>query len=225
MDLKKLYHRKRLTIWRIIAVVLGLLAFSLCIVYSLFGVFFVNSIVGIIGYSSETTKIVSDSDAIVYVGIFVYPLILSLCFLYTFWQGPPSELRRAILYLVIFLVVGPLTYFNYYHADQIIRPGVQFFFNLFVIFVGYIIVLWALNLSPVSRDGTALQSLIILLTSGGMIVLPLFYSAVFLMVIFGWVDEESAKAIGDGTALGISGFSGVVAGLLNLRSSLKSLSS
>ena len=126
------------------------------------------------------------------------------------------------MYLVIFLFIGPLTYFNYYHADQIIRPEVQFFFNLFVIFVGYIVVLRVLAISPASRDGVAFQSIIILLTSGGMIILPLFYSAVFLMVLFGWIDKEGAKAIGEHTALGIAGFSGVVAGLLNLRSSLKS---
>lgn len=223
MDWKKQYHRKRRTIWRIIASVLGLLAASLSFFYNIIGVLVVNLIVGTLTtYSSDTTKLIPDSGTIVYVVMFVYPLIVGLCFLYAFWQGPPSELRRTILYLVIFLFIGPLTYFNYYHADQIIRPEVQFFFNLFVIFVGYIVVLRVLAISPASRDGVAFQSIIILLTSGGMIILPLFYSAVFLMVLFGWIDKEGAKAIGEHTALGIAGFSGVVAGLLNLRSSLKS---
>ena len=75
-----------------------------------------------------------------------------------------------VLYLAIFLAVGPLTYFNYYHADQIIRPGIQLILNIFVIFVGYIVVRWVLEFSPASRDGAAVQSLIILLSSGGMIV-------------------------------------------------------
>ena len=120
------------------------------------------------------------------------------------------------MYLVVFSIIGPLTFINYLRADQIVRKDIQVLFNLFTVFVGYIVVRRVLTISPSSIDGAALQSITILLVSAGFIVMPLFYSAVFLMVLFGWIDPTDAQSIGNKTALSVSGSVGAVVGLLNL---------
>ena len=159
--------------------------------------------------------LVSGYEIICPIFCYGYPLIVGICFLYAFWQGPPSEWRRTILYLIIFSIIGPLTFMNYLRADQLVRKDVQVLFNLFTIFVGYIVVRRVLTISPSSIDGAALQSITVLFLSAGFIVMPLFYSAVFLMVLFGWIDHNDAQSIGNKTSLVVSGAAGAGAGLLN----------
>ncbi len=220
MEWKRLYYKSRrkvwrTIIWRIVGAVIGLIvAFFAYYVNGLGALILRGLVVGIGLEDSSHYPLVSGYKMIGYIFNYGYPLIVGICFLYAFWQGPPSEWRRTILYLVIFSVIGPLTFINYLRADQIVRRDVQVLFNLFTVFVGYIVVRRFLAISPASIDGAALQSIAVLLVSGGFIVMPLFYSAVFLMVEFGWISHTDAQSIGKNTAVGVSGSAGIVTGVL-----------
>ena len=204
-------------IWRIIVIMLVLTAAFFAFYLNQFGVVILHKLVyGSVLQDSSNYPLVAGYKIVGSVFLYGYPLIVGVCFLYTFWQGPPSEWRRTILYLVIFSIIGPLTFINYLRADQIVRKDVQVLLNLFTVFVGYIVVRRVLTISPSSIDGAALQSITILLVSAGFIVMPLFYSAVFLMVLFGWIDHTGAQSIGNKTALSVSVSVGAVVGLLNL---------
>ena len=229
VDWKCRFFRYRRAIWRIIAAVLGLFAAYLAL--HLIGALFLTRVDGRIlrdhilhgpVASSSHYPLVAGRETILDVFIYGYPLVVGVCFAYGFWQGVPSEWRRTLLYLVVFLVIGPLTLINYAWEDQLLRIDVQVLLNLFTAFFGYLVVRRVLAINTSSLDGAALQSIAILSVSALFIVMPLFYSAVFSMVLFGWIDHTGAQSIGNHTALGFSGFVGVVAGLLNLRSSLRS---
>ena len=218
---KRIHYKDRrklkpIIIWRIIGFMLGLTASFFTFYLNQFGVLILYNIVwGSFLQDSMNYPLISGYEIIGSAFLYGYPLIVGVCFLYTFWQGPPSEWRRTILYLVVFSIIGPLTFINYLRADQIVRRDVQVLFNLFTVFIGYIIVRRVFTINPSSFDGAALQSITILLVSAGFIVMPLFYSAVFLMVLFGWIDHTHAQSIGNKTSLSVSGSVGAVIGLLN----------
>jgi hypothetical protein len=222
MSWTRQYYNNRRTIWRTIAVTSGILAAFVTYFLNIFGVQLLRSYISYSPLQSKSNyPLVAGWDSIFFIFLYAYPVAVGACFLYGFWQGPPSEWKRTAIYLVVFSVIGPLTFINYTQADQLLRVDIQVLFNLFTIFVGYLVVRRVLVINPISYDAAALQSVTILLVSAGFIVMPLFYSAVFAMVFFGWIDHKDAQAIGDKTALGVSGVAGVIAGLLNLRSSIK----
>lgn len=221
MNWKRRYYNNRRNIWRVIAVLLSILAAYITYYLNLIGVLILRSYVWTGPLQSQSNyPLVAGWNTVFYIFKNVYPMIVGASFLYAFWQGPPNEWKRTILYLIVFSVIGPLTFINYTQADQLVRVDVQVMFNLFTAFVGYLVVRRLVAIKAASFDGAALQSMAVLLVSAGFIVLPLFYTAVFSLILFGWIDHSDAQSIGAKTALGISGFAGVVAGLLNLRSSL-----
>ena len=224
MEWKKHYDSNRRTIRRLVAVLLGLLVAFFALFYCFYGGLFLNIVLtNMISSSSESITPRHVYDIITNVVVFGYSLLVGLCFSYAFWDGLPSEPKRTILYLVIFLAIGPLTLANYSAADQIIDVDVQFCFNLFTVFVAYIAVRRVLAIRPSSFDGAALQSIILLIFSAVLIVLPLLFSAVYVMVKIGLIEREDARAIGAEYALGIPGLMALLPCLLNFRSYLRSI--
>ena len=220
MEWKRLYYRnfrkgRRTIIWRIIGIMLGLIAALFAFYLNQIGVTLLSSYVQGSSLEDETHyPLVSGYEIVAPVFLYGYPLVAGACFLYAFWQGPPTEWKRTMLYMVVFMIIGPLTFINYLHADQIVRRDVQVIFNLFTVFIGYIVVRRILKISPSAIDGAALQSITVLLVSAGFIAMPLFYSAVFLFVEFGWISHTDAQSIGKNTAGAVSGSAGMVTGVL-----------
>jgi hypothetical protein len=144
-----------------------------------------------------------------------YPTAVGLATTYVFWYGFPGERKRLVLYLFIVALVGPLTFINFTHSDQLVDVRLQALFDLFTAFVALCLILNVRALKPSSKDGVALQSLTVLVLTAFGVVLPLFYSGVFALVFFGWIDHHQAQSIGDRTALGLSGVVGTLVAFLN----------
>lgn len=134
--------------------------------------------------------------------------------MFAFWNGLPPENRRLLIYASILAVIGPLTLINYTQSDQLIDRRVQVAFNLFSVSVGLAVILKLKRISPKAFDARALRSLTVPLVGALCVALPLFYTGVFGLLLFGWIDHHQAQAIGDHTALGISGAVGAIAALL-----------
>jgi hypothetical protein len=169
------------------------------------------------GYGLDATEhwpMVAGWDTIFYYFEWLYPIAVATCFVFAFWNGLPPENRRLLIYASLLAVIGPLTFVNYTQSDQLIDRRVQVLFNLFTVFVGLTVVLRLKHLSPKAFDARVLRSLAVLLVAALCVALPLFYTGVFGLVLFGWIDHRQAQAIGDHTALGISGAVGAIAALL-----------
>jgi hypothetical protein len=92
-----------------------------------------------------------------------YPLSVALTTAFVFWNGWPRETARLILYLLVLVIAGPLTYVNYYARDQWLNLWLQSGLNLIIAFCGYAVVLKIRNVRTNSADAIALQSLSILI--------------------------------------------------------------
>lgn len=201
--------------WHGVALLLGTLVFLAVLIINDMGVDTVlRYTLGHGLYSHENWPIVAGWDTIFYYFEWLYPAAVASCFVFAFWNGLPPENRRLLIYASILAVIGPLTFVNYTQSDQLIDRRVQVAFNLFTVFVGLTVVLKLKHLSPKAFDARALRSLTVLLVAALCIALPLFYTGVFGLVLFGWIDHKQAQAIGDHTALGISGAVGAIAALL-----------
>jgi hypothetical protein len=201
--------------WHGAALFMGAIVFLVVLIVNDIGVDIVLNYTGTHGlYSQENWPIVAGWNTIFYYFEWLYPAAVASCFVFAFWNGLPAENRRLLIYASILAVIGPLTFVNYTQSDQLIDRRVQVVFNLFTVFFGLTVVLKLKHLSPKAYDARALRSLAVLLIAALCVALPLFYTGVFGLVLFGWIDHHQAQAIGDYTALGISGAVGAIAALL-----------
>lgn len=202
--------------WHSVALALGAVVFVVVIFLDEIGVDIVLHYILAYGmYSRENWPIVAGWDTIFYYFQWLYPAMVASCFVFAFWNGIPPENRRLLIYASILAIIGPLTFVNYTQSDQLIDRRVQVVFNLFTVFVGLTAVLKLRQMKPVAADARALRSLSVLLVAALCVALPLFYTGVFGLVMFGWIDHHQAQAIGDHTALGISGAVGAMVALLD----------
>jgi len=144
-----------------------------------------------------------------------YPFAVALTTAFFFWRGWPREQPRLILYLLVLLTIGPLTYINYLVSDQWLNLWLQAAFNLFVAFSGYTIVLKIRALRTTAADASALKSLSILALTSLMIALPLFYTSIFLASALHMLTHKQVGAINENVPLLVSGSCGAIAVLLS----------
>jgi hypothetical protein len=157
--------------------------------------------------------LVTDYQRVGLIFYFGYPLAVGIATIFFFWNGLPKQAFRISLYLLLLAVVGPLTFINYMSSDQLINLWIQSAFNLFVAFVGYVIVLRVRSSQPSSLDGKALQSISILLIASLVVALPLFYTGIFLSVALHLMSHEQVGKIPDsvpGVVAGLAGTAGVL---------------
>jgi hypothetical protein len=144
-----------------------------------------------------------------------YPAATALTVAFFFWRGWPREWARIILYVLLLVLIGPLTYINYLFSDQWLNLWIQAVFNVFVAFVGYTIVLKIRGQTTTAADASALRSLAILALTSLMIALPLFYTAIFLSVELHLLDHHQVDAINEKVPLIFAGGVGAIAVLLS----------
>jgi len=144
-----------------------------------------------------------------------YPAAAGIATIFFFWKGVPGQAARITIYLFMLAIVGPLTFINYLQSDQWLNLWVQGAFNLFVAFVGYVLVLKIRQFPASSVDAKALQSLSILLIASLLVALPLFYTAIFLSVALHLVDHHAVQSLSEKIPLTVAGLAGVIAVLLN----------
>lgn len=201
--------------WHGAALLLGAIVFLVVLIVNKIGVAIVLRYMLAHGlYSHENWPIVAGWNTVFHYFEWLYPAAVASCFVFAFWNGLPPENRRLLIYASILAVIGPLTLINYTQSDQLIDRRVQVAFNLFTVFVDLTVILKLKRISPKAFDARALRSLTVLLVGALCVALPLFYTGVFGLLLFGWIDHYQAQAIGDHTALGISGAVGAIAALL-----------
>ena len=225
VEIMKAETRRRLKIVlrRSLAIVIGLVVFVISLIYDFLGTQTLAVFVFIHSSMSSADNYPTVAGWRFLFGIFEYgyPVAVALTTSYAFWDGFPKERKRLLFFILLFGAIGPLTFINYIQSDQLVDRKVQVLFNLVTIFISYVLVLNIQALNPTSKDGLALQSLSIwLLTSLG-IMLPMFYTIVFGLVIFGLMSLKTAQGLGDQTAIGISGAIGAVIATLNALKSLR----
>ena len=133
----------------------------------------------------------------------------------------PREPLRIALYLLLLAVIGPLTFINYLVSDQWLNLWIQSIFNLFVAFVGYVLVLRIRQFQASSHDSKALQSFSILFIASLLVALPLFYTAIFLSFALHLVNHRQIESLSEKIPLVIAGLVGVLSVLLNNLDSLR----
>jgi hypothetical protein len=153
---------------------------------------------------------------------YAYPTAVGLATMVFFWRGVPKESARIAIYVLILMLVGPLTFINYLMSDQWLNLWVQLAFNLVVAFVGYVLVLKLRDVKTEAADLKALQSLSILLIASLLIALPLFYSAIFLAFALHLIKQDGVNEISKKIPAAVAGIAGVVAVLLNNLDSIRS---
>ena len=172
--------------WHGAALLLGAIIFLVVLIINDIGVDIVlHYTLGHGLYSHENWPIVAGWDTIFYYFEWLYPAAVASCFVFAFWNGLPPENRRLLIYASLLAVIGPLTFVNYTQSDQLIDRRVQVGFNLFTVFVGLTVVLKLKHLSPKAFDARALRSISVLLVAVLCVALPLFYTGVFGLVLFG----------------------------------------
>lgn len=144
-----------------------------------------------------------------------YPAVVALSTVFFFWRGIPKQTLRIVLYLLVLAVVGPLTFIKYLNSDQWLNLWVQSAFNIFVAFVGYILVLRIGEQQASSADAKALQSLSILGIASLLVALPLFYTGIFLSVALHLIDHHAVQSLSEKIPLTVAGLVGAVAVLLS----------
>jgi hypothetical protein len=165
--------------------------------------------------AKENYPLVVDYHRVGLVFHWGYPAATALAVAFFFWRGWPREWARIILYVLLLLLIGPLTYINYLFSDQWLNLWIQAVFNAFVAFVGYTIVLKIRGQTTRAADASALRSLAILALTSLMIALPLFYTAIFLAVEFHLLDHHQVDAINEKVPLIFAGGVGAIAVLLS----------
>jgi hypothetical protein len=150
-----------------------------------------------------------------------YPIAVGLTTIFFFWRGFPKESARLTLYVLILMLVGPLTFINYLMSDQWLNIWVQLAFNLFSAFVGYVLILKIREVKAEAADLKALQSLSILVIASMLVALPLFYSAIFLSFALHLINQKGVNSISETIPKALAGIAGVVAVLLNNLDSLR----
>lgn len=153
--------------------------------------------------------------------LYGYPAAVGVVTIFFLWRGIPKETFRIILYILILALVGPLTFINYQMNDQWLNLWIQLSFNLFVAFVGYVLVLKIRDVKPQAADLKAFQSLAVLLIAALLVALPLFYSAIFLAVALHLTDHKGVQAISEKIPMAVAGAAGIIAVLLNNMDSIR----
>jgi hypothetical protein len=150
-----------------------------------------------------------------------YPVAVGTTALFFFWSGVPRESRRIVVYILLLVVVGPLTFINYLVSDQWLNLWIQSGLNLFAAFVAYVLIFRIRHWRPTAGDLKALQSFSILLIGSLLLALPLFYTAIFIAYAVHLIGHDQIKSISDKTPLAVAGLAGIVAVLLNNLDSLR----
>ena len=203
---------------KFIAVLLGLLLFAITFAINLVGSLMLDSHLrrGAAWLSAKANyPLVVGYESVGKLFFYAYPAAVGIAAMAFFWRGRPRESLRITLYVIVLMVVGPLTFINYLVSDQWLNLWVQLVFNLFTAFVGYVLVLKLREVQADAADMKALQSLAILLIAALLVALPLFYSAIFLAVALHLIDHKGVQAISEKIPLAVAGAAGVVAVLLN----------
>jgi hypothetical protein len=110
-------------------------------------------------FSSTNYPLVVDYERVGRIFLYAYPATVGVAAMFFFWRETPRQTFRIILYLLILALIGPLTFINYLVSDQWLNLWIQSAFNLFVAFVGYVVVLRIRNVPAESADAKALQSI------------------------------------------------------------------
>jgi hypothetical protein len=213
----------RLQTWgrRLLGMLVGAISFFIALFTELIGISIVRYYAFIYFPNPDNYPLVAGYKTISSFFIWMYPAAVATTVIYTFWDKWPTQRSRLLIYISLLMIIAPINLINYSQADQLVDVRVQCLFNLFTVFTSYVIVLNLRAMSPTSHDGRAIQSLSILLITAVGIVLPLFYTTVFGLVIFGWIDHKIAQSIGDKTALGVAGAIGAIVALLNALEGLR----
>ena len=153
----------------------------------------------------ENWPLVVGYDYVREIFLWGYPSVVAIATIAVFWRGRPSEIGRTVLYLLLLAVIGPLTFINYAQSDQWLNLWVQAGFNVFVAFVGYVIVLQLQRLNSKAADVMALQSLAVFGIAALLIALPLFYSTIFLSTALGFLDHHQVAMISAKAPLVLAG--------------------
>lgn len=209
---------------KISAILIGLMMFALTFVINIIGTNMLTWRLHSVSqwtWSASNYPLVIDFQRVHEVFLYVYPAGVCIATVFFFWKGLPPQALRIALYVLLLALVGPLTFINYQMSDQWLNLWIQAGFNIFVAFVGYVLVLRIREIRAKSADAKALQSISILLITSMLVALPLFYTAIFLAVSVHLVDHKGVQAISEKIPLAVAGIVGILAVLLNNLESLR----
>jgi hypothetical protein len=143
-----------------------------------------------------------------------YPACAGLIAVAVFWQGWPNAWKRAIVYLIIVILIAPISWVNYATSDQWLNLWIQALFNLLMAAFFLTVVYGLRSIKSDTPDLLAIQSVgILMLTSFG-VFLPLFYTSVFLARATNAISHHQVSSISDNMPLLFAGGAGAVATFL-----------
>lgn len=144
-----------------------------------------------------------------------YPACAGVLTMALFWRGWPSAWGRALVYLLLVMLIAPISWINYSASDQWLNVWVQAALNLGMAVFFLVIVYYLREINSKAPDVKAIQSVSILMLTSFGVFLPLFYTCVFLAYAIGMVTHDQIQKISDQVPLLFSGGAGVVVTFLH----------
>ena len=118
------------------------------------------------------------------------------------WERRPSFKRRRLGYLAMWLLVLPMSMYNYAHFDFIIRPAFQAIVNLVVVFLGAVLTIETVRLRATAPDAKVIRALAIFLIAFLSVAVPGLFTILWLLTAVNFLSWQQANGI-DLNAIGV----------------------
>jgi hypothetical protein len=114
---------------------------------------------------------------------------------YLLWERRPSYFRRRVVYIAFLMLILPMSMYNYFHFDIIIRPSAQAIINLLIIFLGTVLAVDTYKIEAIQLDAKVLKWLVLFLLLFFSVLIPGLFSLLWILEALHVISYRTVRSM------------------------------